>query len=265
MPLLIGAVFALVPTPASASCDASLLIRSRSLTFQTFGNYPVLVTEDSAGKSQFETDFAAMWDDLATGLATALACQRGLERDAQLASRLASVTVTTRANLRLEGAAPPKALTRPMQGPGPDFEVWPGDSALVDSLDSLVHRAGADSIAELYSVLLNSFARGSKADSLPANLTVPGEEDAEDERDSTLVVDITYLDCFDSPRRARLFMLPPELTADRKVWLLSGLYYVRQDAVRSISELSREWGYKGKVVKLRATGAVLQHAFPRVE
>ncbi len=128
------------------------------------------------------------------------------------------------------------------------------------------HFDHGDSVAELYAVLLGSYLRGSAAESLVANVSIPDEEDSEGARDTTVVLDIDYQNCFNGPLgRPRLYTLPPHLTANHQYWLLSGLFYSREDAKHAVVRIRREWMVEGRIVKIRVTGAVLQDAFAKEE
>ncbi len=244
--LVAGAVLVLTTAPATASSSAGLTIRSKGLEIFAYDTEPVAETEDSLGMAELDVEFSRMWDRLAYCFATAITCKRELDVRPQLAARYVGSEASVFFDSRRQEL---------------HFYASRGNSALAESLRVLAAGSRSDSIAEIYSVLLTSFPKGSQADSFPVAITVPGDNDTE--RDSTVVVDVTFENEFAEWRRARLFMLPPELTKDRKVWLMSGIYCVQDDATRAIPGLKRKWGFSGKVVKLRATGAVLQRAFPR--
>jgi hypothetical protein len=235
-----------VPTPGSASCDATLTARSRFFTFETRETYPAVATDDSLGRSHFEANLSAMWNRLAEGLASAARCQARVERD----RTLAVLCERSPCYLRLEA---PKA------GHAPELAA-PG-SAGGDSLLGIFSVLEGDSAAGLYSVLLGSYLRGSAAESLIASVAIPEEETFATVRDTSLALDIRYDDCFGESRRPTAFVLPPELTANRQFWFLSGLYVARDDAKRALAWVRREWMVEGRIVKIRATGPVLRRAF----
>lgn len=233
---------------AYPACDISLTTRSKYLTFQTTETYPLRLAGDSLGSAELERVYSEMWDRLARGLATAVENHRRIERDPKLASLLEGGTLSI---ISVD------SRIRPATGSSG------AEMALRDSVIAQFRFFVGDSSAELYTVLLGSYLRGSAAESLVANVSVPDEED-EGERDTTVVLDIVYSDCFEMPSgRPRLFTLPPSLTANHQFWLLSGLFYSRDDATRAIARIRREWMIEGRIVKIRATGPVLRNAFAR--
>jgi hypothetical protein len=143
----------------------------------------------------------------------------------------------------------------------PELEPPDVDSARADSVVTLLRQAVADTAADLYTVRLLSYVKGSHAESLVASVSIPEpDEDVEAGWDSTVVLDIRYVDCF-APRHQAAFVLPPKLTADRKFWWAKGLYFSANDAKKAATVGGREWGVEGKVVKIRATGPVLRRVF----
>jgi hypothetical protein len=212
--------------------------------------YPIVVTDDSPGKADFEAKLTAMWSRLARGLATAAAYERRVERDPKLAALLRSA---------------PVSLVWENGRVRPELEPPDVDSARADSVVTLLRQAVADTAADLYTVRLLSYVKGSHAESLVASVSIPEpDEDVEAGWDSTVVLDIRYVDCFASQHQTA-FVLPPEVTPDRKFWWARGLYYSADDAKKAAARGGHEWGVEGKVVKLRATGSLLRLAFARRE
>jgi len=244
---------AVFPAWASSSCEAEIDTKSRYLSFIAYETRPIAETNDSTGLKNMEVELTKMWARLARGLATAANCQRRIESDSLLSKVLAGAPISLMS--QFGRSIQPVSDTDP-------HEVAPSDSVL-----SLFRGMDRDSSAELFTVLLGSFARKPAAESFMVELGYSPDredEDSDAEMDTTMVMDIAYSDCSREFDRARLFILPRELTANGKVWVLSGLFYSRADAQRSLGRHRLPGRRKAQVVQLRFTAPILRSAFPPI-
>jgi len=243
----------LFPPSALPSCETEIDTKSRYLSFVAYETHPIAETNDSTGLRSLEIELTKMWTRLARGLATAVNCQRRVESDSLLSKVLADAPMS----LMSQSGHPIQAVS----------DIDPHEAAPSDSVLSLFRGMDRDSSAELFTVLLGSFARKSAAESFMVGLGYSPDreyEDSEAEMDTTMIMDIVYSDCSREFDRAKFFILPRELTTNGKVWVLSGLFYSRTDAQRSLARHRLSGKRKAQVIQLRFTAPILRCAFPPI-
>ncbi|TMQ67233.1 MAG: hypothetical protein E6K79_00375 [Candidatus Eisenbacteria bacterium] len=244
---------AVFPASANSSCETEIDTKSRYLSFMAYETHPIAETNDSTGLRNLEVELTKMWSRLARGLATAVNCQRRVESD----SLLSKVLSLSPISLMSQSGRPIQAVS----------DIDSHEAAPSDSLLSLFRDLDRDSSAELFTVLLGSFARKPAAESFMVGLGYSPDreiERSEARMDTTMVMDIVYSDCSREFDRAKLFILPRELTADGKAWVLSGLFYSHADAQRSLGRHRLPGKRKAQVIRLRFTAQVLRSAFPLI-
>lgn len=240
------------PGTTLASCENMIQAQSRELWFIYGDVYPVRLQWPGtpASESTFVAARRSMWDAMARGLATAVACQRRINSDAKLVALLRH----SRIYLAKYGKS---AVQRASEA---DRSLPAAPDSLFDLFGGLDH----DSTALLYTIRIGSFVDSVSAHRLVTRFGwLDDLRRNGDEWDSTMVLDWNHQDCsvgdYDRPT---LFVLTPVLSGTGRWSVLSGLFVGRRDADHRLLRIRRRGGSGAKVVPIRVTGAVLSRAIP---
>ncbi len=198
--------------------------------------------------SLYATDLRSMWDAMARGLATAVACQRRIDSDARLAALLRNSPI----RLAMDPRNPLRRAS--------DFGRFPPSPS--DSLFTLFDGLDRDSTGLLYTIRIGSFADSASTHRLVERFAWLGDlRESGGEWDSTIVLDWTHKACWIGDyERPTLFVLPPGVSGTNRWTVLSGLFVSRRDANRWLTRIRRRGVAAAQVVPIRVTGAVLSRA-----
>ncbi len=237
---------------ASASCENLIRAQSRELWFIYNDVYPEYreLPPTPVIDSLFSADQRSMWDAMARGLATAVACQRRINADTRLAALLRQSPI----HLAMTPRAPlGRASDLDRNQPSPS-----------DSLFALFGGLDQDSTTLLYTVRVGSLADSTSARRLFARFAwLDDLRQACDPMDSTMVLDWTHESCsIGECERPTLFVLPPSASGTGRWTVLSGLFIGRRDANHWLARIRLRGGAMAEVVPIRVTGAVLSSALP---